>query len=946
MNINNNKITKAVTKSKRAKTFTGCWTCRARKVKCDLRRPSCVRCVRSGLECGGYDIKLRWSHLVQFDEFGTQINSSVTVSGPTSRGDSNNLNTDTDNPDKPTRFQRRNIDFVKYDEEYVYHEDMDDELTLLHAPPPEKVADGKTWIIKKFGVFLGRDRSIANENKNTVRRQKSTENSKNVSIESSPVPSRLNDNSNNRNVSIQNAHQKDNSQNRKDEAICPEIYEATMDDYDDNNNNDKDTSVPAPSENSKSVETKSHSSNSVDLSDPKMMGYNSDLTKFPGFEWISKELREDVLLSAFASQGTPFDSNVLVNSKSNTDINVDNNNHPRQNDNQNSTQTQSVGNDAHNNANHIERDNETRTSLQPAVQSALHSLFQKPDIIDVNKLQSHLHEKTVNIHHSHDTIEIHAPDSQEGMPKTAIEIIDSRVSDYDSLTRTLKQSGIPYNVPKSGLLVHGLTRFLLTYYYDKVADLMTVVALPDKNPWKRLYFPRALAALGDLAGLGYTSNSRNCLLNALLAVSCFNLKSKLPKNSKEQTLFLNLGIEFRTQATGFLKKCLSSTVLEERYKDVLTALLSMNSIDVVWGTMSDCKQHLDLGERFIEYRMEHRPKLSEKAKTLHRIFSFLKLIQDSTALNKIDSDEIVFSSNTPPNRDLETKNSNDETHSSTKVQMNGEFKEALDQRDGKIRIEFVQDNNKNINGQMTNTSSPNETGNISPPIFENLSSNSFIHTKSALNEKMDIVDIETLYGLPNSLILLFSDCVTIVRHTKYYNMKYIPVPRQFIEITQKFEKRLMKWKPEWEFYTNTSDKDTKTFIDDTIEALYYHTMSFYNALIIYYFSMARDLSNDFLQQYVSNALFHLQKMNSLIENKKVKMVPLIWQGFIAGCASTKKDEQEEYRKWVAKLAECGMGSYWGARQVMFEVWRRRNSGAHDDDWFSVYQDWEMNLMLS
>ena len=110
--------------------------------------------------------------------------------------------------------------------------------------------------------------------------------------------------------------------------------------------------------------------------------------------------------------------------------------------------------------------------------------------------------------------------------------------------------------------------------------------------------------------------------------------------------------------------------------------------------------------------------------------------------------------------------------------------------------------------------------------------------------------------------------------------------------------------------------------------------------------MARDLSNDFLQQYVSNALFHLQKMNSLIENKKVKIVPLIWQGFIAGCASTKEDEQEEYRKWVAKLAECGMGSYWGACQVMFEVWRRRSSGAHDDDWFSVYQDWEMNLMLS
>lgn len=920
---NDNKITKPVTKSKRAKTFTGCWTCRARKVKCDLRRPSCVRCIRSGLECGGYDIKLRWSHLVQFDEFGTQINSSVTISGPTSRGDSNNSNNDSDNPDKPRRFQRRNIDFVKYDEEYVFHEDMDDELTLLHAPPPEKVANGKTWMIKKFGVFLGRDRSIANERKNEPQRQTSTNNPKNVPIESSPVPSKLNNN---------------DSTNKKDEVICPEIYEATMDD---NNNEsvvaDNDTTTTTPLGNSKLIGARSHSTNVIDLSDPKMMGYNADLTNFPGFEWIAKELREDVLLSAFASQGTPFDSNVLVNNNGNDNL-------PSKD--QDSSQRQLLPNDSHNDGNYAEQNFDNRDPLGPAVKSALHSLFQKPDNIDINKLQTQNHEKGVIISHKRDIIEIHAPDSENGMPKTAIEVIDSKVDDYDSLTKCLQQSDVPYNIPKVGLLVHGLTRFLLSYYYDKVADLMTVVALPEKNPWKKLYFPRALAALGDLAGLGYTSNSRNCLLNALLAVSCFNLKSKLPKNSKEQTLFLNLGIEFRTQATGFLKKCLSSTVLEERYKDVLTAVLSMNSIDVVWGTMSDCQQHLNLGERFIEYRMEHRPKLSEKAKTLHRIFSFLKLIQDSTALDKVNSNEIVFSSNTPPNGDHVSASANADGLSGTKVQMNGKFKESLDQRDGKIRIEFVQNKNNDRDGQSTTTGSPEDPGNISPPIFENLSSNSFIHTKSALSEKMDIVDIETLYGLPNSLILLFSDCVTIVRHTKYYNMKYIPVPRQFIEVTQKFEKRLMKWKPEWEFYTDASDNGVKRYVDDTIEALYYHTMSFYNALIIYYFSMARDLSNDFLQQYVSKVLDHLQKMNTLIEDKKVKIVPLIWQGFIAGCASTKENEQAEYRKWAAKLAECGMGSYWGARQVMFEVWRRRNAGAHDDDWFSVYQDWEMNLMLS
>jgi len=43
------------------KTFTGCWTCRASKVKCDLTRPECLRCTRTpGKKCKGYGVSLTW----------------------------------------------------------------------------------------------------------------------------------------------------------------------------------------------------------------------------------------------------------------------------------------------------------------------------------------------------------------------------------------------------------------------------------------------------------------------------------------------------------------------------------------------------------------------------------------------------------------------------------------------------------------------------------------------------------------------------------------------------------------------------------------------------------------------------------------------------------------------------------------------------------------------
>lgn len=52
---------------KRTKTYTGCWTCRDRGVKCDLGKPHCVRCMRSKRVCDGYGIRLLWVEQQQND---------------------------------------------------------------------------------------------------------------------------------------------------------------------------------------------------------------------------------------------------------------------------------------------------------------------------------------------------------------------------------------------------------------------------------------------------------------------------------------------------------------------------------------------------------------------------------------------------------------------------------------------------------------------------------------------------------------------------------------------------------------------------------------------------------------------------------------------------------------------------------------------------------------
>ncbi|KAL7898785.1 fungal-specific transcription factor domain-containing protein [Trichoderma sp. SZMC 28014] len=47
-------------KSRFNKTFTACWTCRARSVRCDQATPHCEQCKQRGLICEGYHIRLVW----------------------------------------------------------------------------------------------------------------------------------------------------------------------------------------------------------------------------------------------------------------------------------------------------------------------------------------------------------------------------------------------------------------------------------------------------------------------------------------------------------------------------------------------------------------------------------------------------------------------------------------------------------------------------------------------------------------------------------------------------------------------------------------------------------------------------------------------------------------------------------------------------------------------
>lgn len=52
--------TSSQVKRVRTRTRTGCWTCRARRKKCDECHPHCKTCTDLALNCEGYEVRLKW----------------------------------------------------------------------------------------------------------------------------------------------------------------------------------------------------------------------------------------------------------------------------------------------------------------------------------------------------------------------------------------------------------------------------------------------------------------------------------------------------------------------------------------------------------------------------------------------------------------------------------------------------------------------------------------------------------------------------------------------------------------------------------------------------------------------------------------------------------------------------------------------------------------------
>ncbi|KAF5517124.1 Arginine metabolism regulation protein II [Colletotrichum siamense] len=182
-------------------------------------------------------------------------------------------------------------------------------------------------------------------------------------------------------------------------------------------------------------------------------------------------------------------------------------------------------------------------------------------------------------------------------------------------------------------------RFLMHHYVHTVVNIFCVID-NAKSPWKTIHIPRAIQGIGEMDVMGSTSRVRSALRNALLSISGFFLANVRASEAhpNEAVKWVEEAMQYRYNAIGLLKQAVESDLYSggrPKYKEYLATMLSMITINIMSGDTSTCAVHLDGAKQLISHNRKSR--VSGKTRALHRIYFYLRVIYESTAVEPTGS---------------------------------------------------------------------------------------------------------------------------------------------------------------------------------------------------------------------------------------------------------------------------------------------------------------------
>ncbi|KAF2767800.1 hypothetical protein EJ03DRAFT_365124 [Teratosphaeria nubilosa] len=436
------------------------------------------------------------------------------------------------------------------------------------------------------------------------------------------------------------------------------------------------------------------------------------------------------------------------------------------------------------------------------------------------------------------------------------------------------------------------SRYLLEHYIHKVVRVFTTIDNP-KSPWKIYHVPTVLRTVGELEVSGTASFVKVALLYAVLSVSAFHMANHCVDDSDKMT-WNTVATGKRYKATQYLNKAVDVALVQKhpvKYKEMLAAMLTMVTIDVVSGDTDTCILHLAGCESFIHHARRAKSKYSYKAKALHRHYLYLRTVHDSASL-----------------------------HGASK---SGQVRESdLDQI---ARLPNTQEVPSTVSTCLVSTAGDDLSWLTVCEISEN-----------------DMTACEFVYGVPLSLLMLIRKATAMIQHD-VQSQRLARDAGLRSPTYDDIEVAILQWPLEAEL-------GRKAHLFNKLQArlMEHQTRAFHQALLIYFAQHYRTLPHQYLRPNVQAALESLEHIEELKHDAGMHCGHNFWPAFIAASEAFDEELQTRFRAWFEKVEMHCLNSIRPARDLIYELWSlpREPVKPGTSRWRMLAEAKQITLMLS
>ncbi|KAE8158553.1 fungal-specific transcription factor domain-containing protein [Aspergillus tamarii] len=433
-------------------------------------------------------------------------------------------------------------------------------------------------------------------------------------------------------------------------------------------------------------------------------------------------------------------------------------------------------------------------------------------------------------------------------------------------------------------------RLLLGHFHEHVVAQIVWVPMTQKSTWTILHIPSAMITLDQLTYMKRFAIKHANLANLYAILACASYHLGMNPHyapGKQGEYWEHLTTVAYNEAQAHMYKSLELEFQgpqKAKYKEQLMAALGLATYSILSQNHKDTRSHLINMEYLIRLRGLVKPKLSRRARLLHYHYTWIRILTEST---------LVIHNQIPHSAPCKT---------------------LLAQRRATIP---PYDDNRGMDDflRVVPTDGDSDLNIDDPKDSQTILGD--IHLVDSRNFPEELHT--AVNGVSETWLGLLSQTTRLANVMDQLNSG---------TCTMSAERHLALHRRshylENMICSFTSRKPAPRSLGEPKAHMW---QALNSALAIYFYRRVRQLNPCILQGYVSQIIEELHNWDAALAQHELVGPGTAWPAFMAGCEAMGHAEREAIVQWLEKATErSGFVSYTTARQIMEQVWKRREQG--------------------